>query len=146
MQQVQHACEDPEDHSVFHNWDSEIYPDDCSPPDVLLGELLLYYFEWMSRHKVTDACAKSVYGLLKLLMPADTSAPEWCHLKQMLESVYEQNVLSVDLCPNDCMAFIDCSHPQLASYQHSHRTRCLHCNALRYVEIDGKKKAKPNFL
>jgi hypothetical protein len=33
-------------------WRDKVYTDDCANPDITLGELLLVYFEWMSKHKV----------------------------------------------------------------------------------------------
>ena len=46
-------------------WADPVYPSDGAPnPDIILGELLLMYFEWMGTHKVTDACAKAVFALL----------------------------------------------------------------------------------
>jgi hypothetical protein len=50
-------------------WDDPVFPQDEPAPDIILGELLLMYFEWMGSHKVTDACAKAAYTLLSTLMP-----------------------------------------------------------------------------
>ena len=109
------------------------------PPDILLGELLLYYFEWMSTQKVTDACSKNVYNLLHLLLPADADTPKWSRLKTMLEHVFNQNVIAVDICPNDCISYVDAKHPSLSDYKHSHRTKCNKCGEARFININGKK-------
>jgi hypothetical protein len=124
---------------------------DCKEGDsVLLGELLLYYFEWMSANKATDACAKGVHGLLSMLLPANSHImPKWATLKRMLEQVHKNNVEAVHLCPNDHVAFVDCTHPKLAHYQHADRTVCPHpgCGAHRYVtnQKGQKKPAKVGF-
>ena len=102
------------------------------------------YFEWAVKHKPTDACAKDVHGLLSVLLPEDDRGklPGWSNLKAMLEQVYQNCVIAVELCPNDCMAFFDCDHPKLAQYRHSHRSRCLHCGAARYLtDSEGVQKA-----
>jgi hypothetical protein len=125
-------------HSLFHNWDQPL----GVPSGTLLGELLLYYFEWMSSHIVTDRCAKAVHGLLCMLLPADHNFPNWNHLKKLLDKVYKNNVVSVELCPNDCIAFWDAKHTKYAGYRHAHRTKCPKCGALRHLtDITGKTVA-----
>jgi hypothetical protein len=91
---------------------------------------------------VTDACAKAVYDLLLLLLPPDTNAGSWALSKKLLKKVCESRVVEIDTCPNDCMAFIDCKHPKLSHYQHSHRQCCPTCGSDRWlVRADGKKRA-----
>jgi hypothetical protein len=50
-----------------------------------------------------------------------------------LEKVYKNNVKSVDLCPNDCIAFYDAKHPAYKDYEHDHRDKCPVCDAKRYL-------------
>ena len=129
---------------LFQNWNIPVRgsPDDPESDCLLLGELLVSFFDWSVKHKPTDASAKSVHGLLSVLLPNDDKLPGWSKLKALLEQVYNNCVIEVHLCPNDCMSFFDCDHPELAHYRHSHRTKCLHCGAGRYVEdSDGVKKA-----
>jgi hypothetical protein len=122
--------------SLFHNWNLPL----GVPAGTLLGELLLYYFEWMSSHIVTDVCAQAVHGLLSLLLPKDHTFPNWTHLKNMLERVHKNNVVVVDLCPNDCMAYYDGKHAKLTGYKNFTRTKCPKCNAARYLtDSDGKQ-------
>ena len=45
-------------------WEDQIYNGEQENPDISLGEVLLLYFEWMSVHKVTDACAQAVYTIM----------------------------------------------------------------------------------
>jgi hypothetical protein len=52
----------------------------------------------------------------------------------------KNNVIAVDLCPNDCLAFWDAKHPKLAHHMHKHRTHCPVCAASR--KIIGKKGQK----
>jgi len=124
-------------------WNDRVFPEDGeSPPDILLGELLLMYFEWMSAHKVTDACAKSAYALLSALLPADANGGSWGTARKMLEAIYDQSVVCVDLCPNDCIAYYDCKHPTMAHYKHAHRTYCPDCGADRHLtHKDGTTRA-----
>jgi hypothetical protein len=121
---------------MFAKWDELLYgAEDTTPSDVLLGELLLYYFEWFAAKKESKASAQAVHGLLSMLLPKDNNVPGWAHLKNLLEKVHADNVQAVHLCPNDHIAFIDCTHPKLKHYKHSHRQFCPHpgCGAARYV-------------
>lgn len=125
---------------LFAGWDDPIAHNPAADDPVLLGELLLYFFEWAASHKVTDACAKAVHSLLRLLLPRDQTFPGWYQLKALLEAVNDNCVVAVDLCPNDCIAFYDCNHPSL-SYQHAHRESCLYCGASRYITAGEDRKA-----
>lgn len=118
---------------LFANWDEQLGSSE-KPPDVLVGELLMYYFEWMASTIVSNVQAKAVHALVSLLLPGDHNVPGWYHLKGMLDYVYTNTVRAVELCPNDHIAFIDCVHPKLGWYQHSHRTRCPKCGAARTLE------------
>jgi hypothetical protein len=71
------------------------------------------FFEWMNAHKVTDACAKSVYTLLSTLLPADANGGSWAGAQKLLKAIYDRSVVSVQLCPNDCVAFYNCKHPKV---------------------------------
>ena len=115
-------------------------------PDILLAELIALFSEWMFAFKVTDACAKAVYVLLETLMPSDTNIGSWPQLKSALESVTKNSCEEIDICPNDCIAFISCKHPKLAYYKHAHRTWCPYCGSDRYLQVDGvQRSAKRNF-
>lgn len=108
---------------VPDGWNDPVYRDDDTPtPDILLGELLLMFFEWMHAHKVTDACAKSVYTLLTTILPENANAGSWNTAKALLEGVYNRTIMTVDICPNDCMAYYDCRHPKVhvCAVNHNH--------------------------
>jgi hypothetical protein len=123
-------------------WQHKVYTEESVNPDITLGELLLVYFEWMSVHKATDASAKAVYDLLLLLLPDDANAGTWALSKRLLKKICESRVIKLETCPNDHVAFIDCKHPKLAHYQHSHRSCCPVCGADRWLTRgDGKKRA-----
>ena len=140
---------------VFRTWEEPLISDDVHQHEaadgvevrrVLLGELLLTYFEWMCVHKPTDASAKAVHGMLSLIVPPNTtSLPAWTELHYLLKVVYENVAVEVDLCPNDHIAFVDAKHPKMlaAGYKHAHRQFCPHpgCGAARYIEVDGVKRA-----
>jgi hypothetical protein len=115
-------------------WDDRVFPEDGEPPpDIILGELLLVYFEWMGTHKVTNECAQAAYRLMSMLMPTDANGGSWTSAAKMLQAVYDQSVVAVDICANDCIAFYDCKHPKLAFYKHAHRTWCPRCGADRVL-------------
>jgi hypothetical protein len=114
-------------------WDDPVFPQDEPPPDIILGELMLMYFEWMGSHKVTDACAKAAYTLLNTLMPKNANGGSWAQARTMLQAIYDMSVVAVDICPNDCIAFIDCKHPKMQHYRHAHRTYCPKCGSDRTV-------------
>jgi len=131
--------------SLFSGWDVPVVGEGVEPEGhILLGELLLFYFEWMSSNMVTDKCAKGVHALLTLLMPAGpVDGWDWSNTKKLLDNVYKNNVRIIDLCPNDCIAYVDCKHPTMSHYQHSHRTFCPdhNCGLDRFMTIKGKKVA-----
>lgn len=146
------AVDDLFTNSAFDGWKDKVQPDldepERSPETLLVGELLLTYFEWMCVHKVTNECARSVHTMISLLVPPDSSnLPEWIEIHSMLDVVYKHVVVEVDLCPNDCIAFVDATHPVLveAGYMHSHRTSCHMCGAARYKREleDGDEKKVP---
>lgn len=133
-------CEDffASNSTLFANWDDPPYDAEAERPDVLLGELLLCYLEFMGLHKVTDRCARSVHTLLCLLLPTDTTLPKWATLKRLLEEVFTQTVVAVHLCVNDCISYYDTDHPRL-NYRHAHRSYCPYCAEPRYIESEGKQ-------
>lgn len=107
----------------------------------VVGELVMTYYEWMSTHKVTDACAKAVHSILVSVLPKQCNLPSWWKIKGLVDSVYDNNVVSVDVCPNDCIAYYDATHPSLAHYKHAHRKWCPVCGASRHVEGIAAKVA-----
>ena len=106
---------------------------DGVPPDIILGELMLIYFEWMGSHKVTDACAKDAYTLLNLLLPIGANGGSWTTTRKMLKAIYDRTVVAIDICPNDCISYYDAKHPTMQHYRHAHRTWCPHCGADRHI-------------
>jgi hypothetical protein len=132
----------------FNGWHEKVQPDDAPPLDVLVGELLLTYFEWMCVHKPTNECARAVHSMLVMLLPPGSSGmPEWSEVHKLLDVVYRNVVIEVDLCPNDHIAFVTATHPRLiaAGYNHGHRTFCPHpgCGAARYKLGDGSGRKVP---
>ena len=81
-------------------WSDPVYPvNGDPPPDIILGELLLMYFEWMGTHRDTDASAKAVYAMLSTVLPADANGGSWGTARKMLQAIYDRTVKSVELCP-----------------------------------------------
>jgi hypothetical protein len=92
--------------------------------------------------QVSDAAAKAVYDLLLLVLPEGINAGSWALSKNLLRRICESRVTEIETCPNDCVAFMDCKHPKLSHYQHSHRRCCPTCGADRWLyQADGKKRA-----
>jgi ssDNA-binding Zn-finger/Zn-ribbon topoisomerase 1 len=109
---------------------------------VLLGELLLFYFEWFARNRVKKVCARQMHAMLSMLLPTETAdLMKWSKITSMMQHVYDHNVQTVDLCPNDCIAYVNCKHETLKGYQHKHRTKCPKCNTNRHIVVKGKKRA-----
>jgi hypothetical protein len=143
------ACADVFEHKIFDQWREDLNKateakepvdaEDGDPDKVLVGELLLTYFEWMCVHKPTNECAKAVHKLISLVLPPDShNLPSWGAIHKMLDIVYNNVCEEVDICPNDCIAFRDATHPVLirAGYKHAHRTCCPQCGAARYKPVD----------
>jgi hypothetical protein len=134
----------PEDliFDTLPSWNDKVWvDDDQAPPDVILGELMLMYFEWMGTFKPPDASAKAVYGVMNLLMPKDANGGSWYQAQKLLTAIYDNTVVAVDICPNDCIAYYDCKHPKMKHYQHAHRTWCPCCGANRRVtHADGSSR------
>jgi hypothetical protein len=140
---VDHVAEPDPIGNAVPTWSDPVYPPNgADPPDIILGELLLMYFEWMGTHKVTDACAKAVYTLLSTLLPTDANGGTWGIARKMLNAIYDQTVQTIEICPNDCVAFYDCKHPTMQHYKHAHRTHCPTCGSDRHItDSDGVKRA-----
>ena len=120
-------CED-----AVPSWNDPVFPlNGNKPPDIILGELILIYFEWMSANKVSNACAEGAATMMRQLMPTDANGIEWQGAQRLLNAIYNHSVVSVDICPNDCISYYDCKHPKMAHYKHAHRTWCPHCGADR---------------
>jgi len=125
---------------LMPQWYDSVYQSMDDPndqlPDILLAELIALYSEWMFAFKVTDACAKAVYVMLNTLLPEDANIGSWPQLKRALEQVTTDSVVEIDVCPNDCIAYINCTHPKLAHYKHAHRTWCPQCGTDRFLIVD----------
>lgn len=118
----------------FTDWEEELAPE-AGGVEMLVGEMLLTYFEWMCVHKPTNECARAVHAMISMVAPpGSTNMPAWSDITGMLDIVYKNAVIEVDICPNDCIAFVDSKHPTLvaAGYEHAHRTSCPKCGAARY--------------
>ena len=133
----------------FEGWKEKLQPNpDHEERRVLVGELLLTFFEWMCVHKPTNECARAVHAMISLLVPpASSNLPEWVEVHSLLDVVYKNVVIEVDLCPNDHIAFVNATHPTLiaAGYMHAHRSFCPHpgCGAARYKPDDGTGRKVP---
>ena len=82
--------------------------------------------------------------MLLTLLPVDANAASWALSKSLLRKVTEQRVRKIETltCPYDHVAFIDCVHPKLAHYKHSHRTSCPVCGCDRRITLNnGKSRA-----
>ena len=133
----------------FPTWYKQIYKEDNGSEegsDIILAELIALYSEWMFAYKVTDACAKAAYKMFQTLVPPSSNIGSWPELKKALEYLNQEACVEIDLCPNDCIAFIDCKHPKLAHYKHAHRDWCPVCGADRRLTVNGQiRSAKKGY-
>lgn len=140
------------DADFFKMWNDRMNDNDNEDDAATLGELLVMYFDWMTTHKVTLTCARAVHSMLNMMMPADASSfpKKYSQLQAMLNAVYDHNVQQVHLCPYDCIAYVDATHPALlvenpnipaltSGYKHAHRQFCPVCLTERYVTVKGKQ-------
>jgi hypothetical protein len=122
-------------------WHDPVYHRDDPENDITLGETMLLYFELLSSRNVSDATAKAVYTFINTILPDGSNSGTWSQAKALLEDTHRQRVTAVDLCPNDCIAYIDAQHPKLKHYQHHHRSWCPVCGFDRYLLVDGQQVA-----
>ena len=132
--------------TFFDLWQEPLYePDEYEHADddaITVGEILLMFFEWMTAFKPSLAASKAMHKVLSTALAAGNKLPTWYKMQRMMSEMFDAGVVKVEMCPNDCIAFADMTHPKLAHYKHAHRQRCPKCNANRYLtRSNGKKVA-----
>ena len=80
-------------------WEDQIYNGEHENPDISLGEVLLLYFEWMSVHKVTDACAQAVYTIMITILPKDSNVSSWAKSKALLKKICDTRTQKIGNLP-----------------------------------------------
>jgi hypothetical protein len=118
-------------------WTDPVTDPNSPASHMILAEVMLIYFETISVFKAKAAMAKGIYMLMKCILPAGSNLGTYSRAKNMLETLHNQRVLKVDLCPKDCIAYYDCQHPKMSEYKHAHRTWCPHCGADRKITVGG---------
>ena len=107
-------------------------------------QVLLLFLDWVSTHKVTDAAAQTVWGLLTACCPVGEDLPTFWAVKRMLQKSESRVVQRIDICQNDCIAYYNTRHlPAGVASRNAHRTHCPECNAKRYIDdpVTGTKQA-----
>lgn len=98
------------------------------------AQVTLLLLDWCCSHKVSDAGARAVWGLVKALLPEDADMPSFYSVKERLRKYEAQAVRRIEICPNDCIAYYDTVNLKGEHRtRHSHRTKCPFCDAPRYV-------------
>jgi hypothetical protein len=74
-------------------------------------DVTMLILDWIACRKVTDTAAAGVWEIVQLLMPEGANVPSWGQIKRALRAAENDNVIRVDVCVNDCVAFYDrCVH------------------------------------
>jgi hypothetical protein len=121
-------------------WNEPIYHVNDPQNDIILGELVMMFYEIMSAYNLTDESCKKFFDLINTILPENSNKSSFAEAKSHLERAHKSRVIVVPLCPNDCIAYINCQHPTLAHYKHDHRTFCHVCKEERYITINGKRQ------
>ena len=99
--------------------------------------------DWASAHKVTDKAICGAWRIARLLCSSGgrSRMRSWESIKGALRAFEQHTMKTIEICPNDCVAFWNSDHLQ-TTYRHAHRTRCPVCGAKRYVTdpVDGRVK------
>lgn len=76
---------------------------------------------------------------MRTLLPGENNMGTYSKAKTILRSHRDDTVEKIDCCVNMCVAYFDCSSPELQSrdFQNSHRSFCPECGEKRYCQ-DGK--------
>jgi hypothetical protein len=107
------------------------------------SEIVMCVLDWIACRKVTDVAASTVWDILTLLIPEETSVVTWGQIKRSLRAAEQDSVVRIDMCVNDCIAFWNSSSlPE--SYRHAHRSKCPVCFEDRWIKdpVDGKERSR----
>ena len=70
-------------------------------------DVTMLILDWIAWRKVTDTAAAGVWEIVQLLMPEGANVPSWGQIKRALRAAEKDNLIRVDVCVNDCVAFYD---------------------------------------
>jgi hypothetical protein len=108
-------------------------PSTSDPNSMTIGSVLLTLFQWMAKHKSTDSATNDLWSFMRLLLPKASDIGTFRVLQTLLEKHMANTVEEIHLCVNGCIGFFNCESPELAHYQHAHRTVCVKCGEARYL-------------
>jgi hypothetical protein len=87
-------------------------------------------------YKIADETALSMWKRVKVMLGGRVMQAKFNSAKKIVMDFHSGNVQIVDLCINDCIAFVDCPHIEEDDfvYMHSHRTKCPKCDENRWFK------------
>jgi hypothetical protein len=98
-------------------------------------QLVVVMLDWMAVYKVADETAKDMWKRVKAIIGDGVDRAKFNSAKRIVMEFHREQVQIVDLCINDCIAFVDCPHIKDFQYMHSHRTKCPRCGEKRYTIV-----------
>ena len=107
-------------------------------------QIMMLLLDWMASHKATDESTRSVWRIVQACMPQDVVLPTFESIRQALRRQEHEFVERVEVCPNDCVAYVDTTHlPPPFAMKHAHRTKCPVCGERRHVKDPRSGKRVP---
>lgn len=102
-------------------------------------EMVVMILDWMAVYKVPDETANDMWARVKAMLGQDVAAVKFSSAKAIVKKFHEESVEVVELCINDCIAFVDCPNLKDLVYMYSHRDKCPKCGEKRWL-VDPKTK------
>jgi hypothetical protein len=114
------------------------------PTAPTLATVLLATFDWIARHKATDASAEDMWAILRGCCDRERFPLVFSKAEAILKRHIASTMKIVDVCRNDCVAYWDCSSPEMSHYKYSGLKHCpnINCGLPRYVyDLQGNEHA-----
>jgi hypothetical protein len=112
------------------------------PEAPTLATVLLASFDWMARHKATNSAAEEMWAILRGCCDPERFPTVYSKAKAILTRHMDGTVKIIDVCRSDCVAYWNCTSPEMSHYQYFDAQDCPKCGLARYVyDLQGNKKA-----
>jgi hypothetical protein len=136
---------DPADGPFMAMMDDAAAPEPGEDDGLTEMEVVLAVLDWMHTHKITDAAADEVWGIIRAVVGTRCSVGTFAKARAIVVKHFDEYVLRCEICVNDCVAYYDVKNiPALrAKYQHSHRTQCPECGEPRWIKDPRLKDRQP---